>query len=130
MDIPLKGLGGIAQAKWHLKKLEKTKRSDYGRFLNVSWFYWDLIVGSDQVDGRKDGLSVQKMAVVMNMGYGVSVRNCHSIEAAEIAARTPFPILFGDHMQWARPRALGRPTNPFFHHGSKLVLCCYQFGRE
>lgn len=54
VDESLKGLSGVAEAKWHSQELKQPKRCDYGRLGNVGRFYGDLVERLDEVHFAED----------------------------------------------------------------------------
>jgi hypothetical protein len=107
--MALKGIAGVSEAEWHPQILEQTKRRGYRRFGDVVRIHRHLVVPLAKVNLAEDVAAGCLHRKVLHVGQGVCIRNCHQVEAAEIAARPPGTVALGHHMKGRRPGAVGPP---------------------
>ena len=54
VDEALKCLHSVTKTKWHLQKFKKSKQGCYSRLMSIGWLHRNLMIGSHQIDFRKD----------------------------------------------------------------------------
>jgi hypothetical protein len=83
-----------------------------------------LIITFSQINFAENFAPSDPCRKIQHVGQRISVRLCDQVEAAEIAARPPRPVLLHDHVERAGPRR-GRAL----HDPLPLQLLELRFGR-
>ena len=102
----LESLGRVFESERHPDKLKKTKRRDHCRFLDVVWMNWNLVVATDEVHFRENGLACQICSEVMDSRNRIAVILVGFIEPSKISARSITSPRFGNDVERGRIRAV------------------------
>jgi hypothetical protein len=88
-------LGGVSQAKGHIRKFEKAERGGDGGLLDVVGVDGDLVVRPYKVNFGEGGAAGKMVRVVLYVWDWVPVRDGASVESSVISTGSPTAVLLG-----------------------------------
>ncbi|XP_032889029.1 uncharacterized protein LOC116980683 [Amblyraja radiata] len=103
---PLECLRSVLKAEWHPHELVQPERRDDCRLGYILQVDRDLVITSYQIRFGAYSSPGQMGVEVLDVGYGVSVCGCCSIQLPIIPARSPAPASLWDHVERRRPWAV------------------------
>jgi hypothetical protein len=81
--------------------------SGNGGFQYVAWMHGNLVVSTHQIDVGEVATTREEVGVIVDVTYGITVKDGSDVKSSTVTAWTPTVVLLGQYMESRRPGSLG-----------------------